>query len=186
MTVLAPRHTVLRREMDMQRQLMLLVVVATAIAAASCTPSAPPEGSSATPAATAPAIASPVAEDVEAVVSQLERDWVAAIVKKDASALGQLLAEEFNGTSPTAHVYPKSTAIDDLTRGTYVVESMNLDEVSVNSYGDVAVAFTSQEEKSRYAGNDFSGHYHYTDVWVKKDGRWQVVASHGSRYDKGH
>jgi hypothetical protein len=38
----------------------------------------------------------------------------------------------------------------------------------------------------RYNDIDTSGHYHYTDVWVKKDGQWQVVASHGSRFDKGH
>ena len=91
----------------------------------------------------------------------------------------------FNGTSPTAHVYPKSTAIEDLTKGNLVVDSMVLDEVSVNVYGAAAVAFTSQEEKSRYNGIDTSGHYHYTDVWVKKDGQWQVVASHGSRFRQG-
>jgi hypothetical protein len=47
-------------------------------------------------------------------------------------------------------------------------------------YGDAAVAFTSQQEKSKYDGKDSSGHYHYTNVWVKRDGVWQVVASHGS------
>ena len=61
---------------------------------------------------------------------------------------------------------------------------MDLDEVSVNVYGTTAVSFTSQEEKSTYAGKDTSGHYHFTDVWVKKDGQWQVVATHGTRYDK--
>ena len=63
---------------------------------------------------------------------------------------------------------------------------MVLDEISVNVYGDVAVAFTSQKEKSQYAGKDTSGHYHFTDVWVKKGDRWQVVASHGSRFNEGH
>jgi ketosteroid isomerase-like protein len=77
-------------------------------------------------------------------------------------------------------------AVDDLTKGTYVVDSMVLDEISVNTYGDVAVAFTSQEEKSRYGGTDTSGHYHYTDVWIRKGGQWQVVASHGSRFNEGH
>lgn len=186
MTVLDNARSFFRREMKMPRQLMILVVLAAAFAAASCTQGAPPEGASPAPATTAPVVAPPVAEDVEATISQLERDWVGAIVKKDAATLDRLLAQEFNGTSPTAHVYSKAMAIDDLTRGTYVVESMNLDEISVNSYGDVAVAFASQEEKSRYAGQDVSGHYHYTDVWVRKDGRWQAVASHGTRYDKGH
>jgi len=172
-----------REGMTMKRQLTLFVIIAAALAVASCTQPAPPEQA---PADTAPAAAPAPAENVEATIEQLERDWVAAIVKKDAATIDRLLAEEFNGTSPTAHVYPKSMAIDDLTRDTYVVESMVLDEISVNVYGDTAVAFTSQEEKSRYAGTDTSGHYHYTDVWVKKNGQWQAVASHGTRYDKGH
>ena len=56
-------------------------------------------------------------------------------------------------------------------------------DISVNVYGDVAVVFTSQQESSRYAGTDTSGHYHFTDVWVKRSGVWQAVASHGSRFN---
>ncbi|HEY5617583.1 MAG TPA: nuclear transport factor 2 family protein [Vicinamibacterales bacterium] len=170
----------------MPRTFMLLVALGSVFAVAACTQSAPPEEALA-PAATAAAPAIPAdAEDVEATISQLERDWVAAIVKKDEAALDGLLADEFAGVSPTAHYYNREAAIDDLKRGIYQVESMDLDEVSVNTYGDVAVAFASQEEKSRYAGADTSGHYHYTNVWVNKDGRWQAVASHGTRFDKGH
>jgi hypothetical protein len=50
---------------------------------------------------------------------------------------------------------------------------------------DLFFRFTSQEEKSSYGGKDTS-HYHFTDVWVKEGGRWQVVASHGSRFDEPH
>ena len=120
------------------------------------------------------------------MVSQLEREWVSAIVNKDGATIDRLLAEEFAGTSPTAHSYTKRMAIDDLKSGAFVVTSMDLDEIAVNSYGNVAVAFASQEEKSTYDGKDISGHYHYTDVWVKKDGRWQAVASHGTRYERRH
>jgi hypothetical protein len=84
------------------------------------------------------------------------------------------------------NTFTRSVALDDLKGGRYVVDSMDLDAISVNTYGDAAVAFTSQEEKSHYGADDTSGHYHYTDVWVKKDGRWQVVASHGTRYAEGH
>ena len=136
--------------------------------------------------AAAPVHAGQAVRSAQEILVQLERDWVSAIVKKDTAALDRLLAEEFAGVSPTAHYYDKSMAIDDLTTGTYQVESMALDEVSVNAYGDFAVAFASQQEKSRYAGTDLSGHYHYTHVWAKRDGRWQVVASHGTRYDTPH
>jgi len=137
--------------------------------------------------ASAPILVSATAAgNVEAAITQLERDWAKAIVKKDVTALDRLLADEFNGTSPTAHTFPKSVAVGELKSGKYVVQSMVLDEISVNVYGNVAVAFTSQKEQSQYAGNDTSGHYHFTDVWVAKGDRWQVVASHGSRFNEGH
>ena len=143
------------------RLLTFLAFITPIIAALSCTP-APESKPAAATTVTAPASAA----EIEPMITQMERDWTAAIVKKDLAALEGILADDFNGTSPTAETYPKSTAIDDLKSGTYVVNKMDLDEVSVNVYGDAAVAFTSQEEKSKYAGKDTSGHYHFTDVWI--------------------
>ena len=162
----------------MRYHALAFIPLALSIGAWSC--STAPGTQTAAPPAVA---ASAAAEDVPATITQLEKEWVAAIPKKDAATLERLLADEFAGTSPTAHTYTKTNALDDLKNAKYVVDSMELDDVSVNVYGNVAVAFTSQEEKSHYAGTDTSGHYHYTDVWVKKDGRWQAVASHGTRYD---
>ena len=163
----------------MRPHALAFIPLAVSIGAWSCT-TAPGTQTNAAPAVAAAA----AAEDVPATIIRLENDWVAAITKKDAAALERLLADDFAGTSPTAHTFTRSNAIDDVKNAKYVVESMTLDDVSVNVYGNTAVAFTSQEEKSRYAGTDTSGHYHFTDVWVKKDDRWQAVASHGTRYDK--
>ena len=168
----------------MAHTLTVVVVLGSLLTAGACAREMREEAAPAAPAASsAPAESR---EQIEATIAQLERDWVAAIVKRDTTTLDRLLAEDFSGTSPTAHVYTKAMALDDLTDATYVVTSMDLDEISVNSYGDTAVAFTSQEEKSRYGGKDMGGHYHFTDVWMKRDGRWQAVASHGSRYTTGH
>jgi ketosteroid isomerase-like protein len=135
-----------------------------------------------------PAVAGPSDSNlsVEATITQLERNWANAIVKRDIGTLERLLAPEFNGTSPNGMTYSREMAIADLKSGVYVVTRMNLDEISVNVFGNTAVAFTSQEETSRYGNEDFSGHYHYTDTWVKRNGRWQVVASHGSLFDHIH
>jgi ketosteroid isomerase-like protein len=140
---------------------------------------APPLSGSAVENPTAPAT-----KNIEVAITQLERDWAKAIVSRDAPALERLLAEDFNGTSPTAYTFPKSVAVNDLKTGKYRVDSMVLDEISVNVYGEVAIAFTSQQEQSAYNGKDTSGHYHFTDVWVKRGNIWQVVASHGSRFDE--
>jgi hypothetical protein len=118
--------------------------------------------------------------NVEQAITKLERNWATAIVNNDTDTLNRLLAKEFNGTTPNGNMYTKEMAIADLKSGVYVVEKMRLDGIWVNVYGETAVAFISQEEKSRYGTKDSSGHYYYTDVWVRKNGRWQVVASHGS------
>ena len=166
----------------MLRQFAILGVTAAIVGSTGCAREAARENP---PAAVAPAPASAGA-DAEATVAQLEREWVAAIVQKDEAALRRLLADDFVGTSPSAHHYTKELAIADLSKGTYVVDSMDMDEISVNVYGDTAVAFASQDEKSRYGDVDISGHYHYTNVWVKKGDRWQAVSSHGTRYSTGH
>jgi ketosteroid isomerase-like protein len=166
----------------MRYHALVFIPLALSVGTWGCTTA--PGTQTAAPAAAATSSTSPAGEDVPATIVRLENDWVTAIEKKDAATLDRLIAEDFAGTSPTAHTYTKTNAIDDLKNAKYVVEAMTLDDVSVNVYGNVAVAFTSQEEKSQYAGADTSGHYHFTDVWVKKDGRWQAVASHGTRYDK--
>jgi ketosteroid isomerase-like protein len=161
--------------------LTVVVTLGSALFIAGCSTSAEDPAPAAPAATTAPQPAT----DVTAIEA-LEREWVAAIVKKDTAALERLLAKDFVGTSPTAHTYTRELALSDMARGTYVVTAMDLDEVSATLYGDTAVAFTSQEEKSTYDGVDTSGHYHYTNVWVRRDGTWQVVASHGSRYAQKH
>ena len=163
----------------MKHGTLLVAGLALAVTAWSC--GNVPEPQKPAAATVAPAVP---AEDVEPAIMQLEKDWVVAIAKKDTAALDRLLADDFVGTSPTAHTYTKTQAIQDIKDARYVVDTMQLDDVSVNVYGTTAVSFTSQEEKSTYEGQQTSGHYHFTDVWVKKDGRWQAVASHGTRYDK--
>ena len=158
-----------------------LAIVFLAFTATACSPTATGETGSTTP---KPAVAA--SEDVEASIEKLEREWVNAIVRKDVAALDRLLADDFSGTSADAHSYTKTMAINEIKSGKFVATEMNLDEIAVNQYGDVAIAFTSQQEKSSYNGQDTSGHTHFTDVWVRRDGHWQAVASHGTRFSTGH
>jgi ketosteroid isomerase-like protein len=118
---------------------------------------------------------------IEAIIGQLEQGWAMAIVSKDTIALDRLLAKDFNGTSAKGEPYSREMAIEDIKNGVFVVDSMDFDDITVKVFGDMAIAFTSEDEISRHYDVDQSGHYHTTDVWVKRDGRWQVVASHSSR-----
>lgn len=163
----------------MKQIISIALLVVAALSFSACAPAEPTATSSATTAATA--AASRPAENVEQAIAQLEREWVEAGVKGDIAALDRILADDWLMTSWDNQTVPKAQSLEEVKSGAYKPESINLDNIKVRAFGDVAVVTLSQTEKSKYKGQDSSGHYLYTDVWVKRNGKWQVVATHGSK-----
>ena len=116
----------------------------------------------------------------EEFIRFLEDAWVNAIVHKDTNVLNHVIADDFGGLSPNGFAYTKQEAISDVQSGSYVVDSMVLENVKVRVYGDTALVTFYQNEKSKFGDEDRSGRYAFTDVWVKRDGVWQAVASQGT------
>jgi ketosteroid isomerase-like protein len=156
----------------MQRLLLMTTGAALVLFAVSCS-----GGSSPPNASPGPAISS-APENTTPVITNLEKEWVAAIVKKDTATIDRLLADDFSGTTDD-QIYSKADAIEDVKNGTH--ESLELDNIKVRLFGDTAVVTMGQTEKSKHGETDFSGHYLFTDVWARKNGQWLAVASHGSR-----
>lgn len=159
----------------MKRSIFIAAAVALMFIVAACSANNGP-GS---PASAATVSAAPAQENTDQVITRLEHEWVAAIVKKDAAAIDRLLADDFSGTTEDT-IYSKADAIEDVKTGTH--ESLDLDNIKVRIFGDTAVVTMDQNEKSRHGDTDFSGHYLFTDVWARKNGQWVAVASHGSRH----
>lgn len=165
----------------MKQIISIALLVVAALSFSSCAPAEPTATSSATTAATT--AASP-AENVEQVITQLEREWAEAGVKADAAALDRLIASDWSLTSWDGQTQTKAQILEEIKAGAYKQESVNLDNIKVRTFGDVAVVTLSQTEKSRYKGKDSSGRYLYTDVWVKRNGKWQAVATHGTKVEQ--
>jgi ketosteroid isomerase-like protein len=160
----------------MKRIFSLMILAVATIYFSSCATTDKKETSAATPAA------SPTpTENVEQAITKLEHDWAAASVKADMAATDRIVADDWIGTSWDGQIQPKSQIVDELKTGVYKPSSMNVDNIKVRVFGDVAVATLTQTEKSQYKGKDTSGRYLYTDVWVKRNGSWQVVSSHGCK-----
>lgn len=160
----------------MKRILSLVTLTVFAIFFSSCT--APEEKATASP---APSTA--LTENVEQVLTKLERDWAEAIVKGDAATIDRLLADDFIATLWDGKSETKAQHIEAVKSGAYKVESMNLDEIKVHVFGDTAVVTLRQTEKSKTNGKDNSGWYRFTDTWIKRNGKWQVVADHGCKVE---
>jgi ketosteroid isomerase-like protein len=163
----------------MKQILSILILTLVFIVFSSC--AAPEEkASSATTSATATASPS---ENAEQVVAKLERDWADAIVKGDVATIDRILADDFSYTNWEGTVMTKAEHLEGIRSKVYKVESINLENLKVRVFGDAAVVTVGQVEKSQWKGKDNSGHYLFTDIYAKRNGKWQIVAGHGCKVE---
>ena len=55
------------------------------------------------------------------------------------------------------------------------IEPYTVEDFSVQVYGDVALLSGTTDMQGSYDGHAFRSHYRFTDVYVRENGRWQVV-----------
>ena len=58
-------------------------------------------------------------------------------------------------------------------------------DVRVRVYGDTAVMTSRNLLRATFDGKDWSGDHALTDVWVRRDGCWQIVRRHSSKLVAG-
>lgn len=127
--------------------------------------------------------APPSREEVEKNLLALEHKWMEAVRTRDASTLGQVVADDFSFVSPHApHVQGNRDKYLGHALRELKLNSYELTEQTVRLYGRTAIVGGRLTQKATGAsGEDLSGSYFVTDVWVRQDGFWHVVSRHTSR-----
>jgi ketosteroid isomerase-like protein len=115
---------------------------------------------------------------VEQELMDLVHDWMNAEVKADMAFIDRLLAEDWVVTDPVGAVWTKAQFLAGRESGEGVVISFVLDNMKARVYGDAAVLTGRMTSKQTFQGQDISGQYQCTDMFIKKAGRWQCVATH--------
>jgi ketosteroid isomerase-like protein len=111
------------------------------------------------------------------VLIQLENDWGDAVSTGDLSKLERIIADDWTGRYPF-YVLTKAQELELIKSGDIKVQSVTTSDLKVRSFGDVAVVTgTDDDTGSYYKGRDVSGRYLWMDVFAKRSGRWQAVAS---------
>jgi len=108
-----------------------------------------------------------------AYIIDCSQDWAASVVTGDRSKRRVYFADDFVGTDTKGRRYDKATVTREGGPAKSIV-SNRLDEVKVRFFGDTAVAHGS-ESWQRKDGS--KGRYIWTDVWVRRNGEWQIVAA---------
>jgi ketosteroid isomerase-like protein len=112
---------------------------------------------------------------------QLERDWNAAFYAKDLAFIEQVLADEFVVTYPDGSRGDKAKELALAAEFNQRVDSITLDEFTVRIYGDSAVVWFSLHLVGPRQGKPATVSFRYVDVFVRREGRWQCVASQSTR-----
>ena len=107
----------------------------------------------------------------------LVRQWDQALVKRDTATLDRLLADEFEFVGGVKKV----AYLDSIkTQATDAVTSAVSTDLQVLVYDNTAVVTGLDTISGHNKGQPYTAKWLYTDVWVKRAGRWQCVRTHAS------
>lgn len=119
------------------------------------------------------------ADDLESV-TRLDREISVATWTADAVWFEENLADEYVLVTPTGATKTKRDVIRELATPGMKMEPFEPFDVQVRMYGDAAVVTGRMRQRFVLGGIRYANDLRYTDVYVKRKGRWQLVSAHAS------
>ena len=104
-----------------------------------------------------------------------------AMVKGDTAALDGLLADDLVYTHASGKVDSKASFLDDIKTGQLRYKVIRPEDPKLSVYGDTAVATGLAAVEVNNHGQELNMKLRYTDVWVNRGGKWQMVAWQATR-----
>ena len=122
---------------------------------------------------------------IEAQLIKLERDWADAVKNGDADTVRQVMADEIVVINPDGSTSTKAEEADAVQSRLVTIESWEISEPKVTVL-DANNAFVTgrgviKNGKAKIPNSkktiDISGEYRFLDVYARRNGKWQAVAS---------
>lgn len=120
----------------------------------------------------------------EAELNRLEDLRYQAMQAQDAKTMGELFGEEFVYQTLQGVTHSKASYINVITSGDVRINSFRRENSRVRFYGDTAVVMAVTHLDVAFKGEPRQLSLFYTNVWVKRDGRWQLVARQSTQLPK--
>lgn len=121
-------------------------------------------------------------ENLRNEIIELEKSFAAAIKTRDTLQTKKFQSDSYflAYTVPgmPIQIVPRQGWLNVLKD--YITESYTIDDIKVNVYGNTAVAMLMFTQKATVRGQDRSGQFVLTDIWVKGDKGWLITERHSS------
>jgi ketosteroid isomerase-like protein len=116
----------------------------------------------------------------QAEVLEIEHRTFEAIARKDAAALGRLLADDFTYRSPGGSDVRKPEFLRNVAAIPLEIVSVEGEGLRVAVFGEAIVVTGVQRSTTRAAdGAETTSRTAFTDVFVRRDGAWRLVLAYG-------
>jgi len=123
----------------------------------------------------------------EEEVRKLEREWLDAYEQHDGRAMDRIVADDFTITFPNGAMQTKPQLMEMVRaprRAGQPRMRFYTEDVRSRAYGGTVILTGRVVTEYERDGKPVREQSRYTDTYVQRDGRWQVVASHLSHAEE--
>jgi ketosteroid isomerase-like protein len=118
---------------------------------------------------------------MEEELLKLERAFADAIIKNDLESIGRIVADDWIVVDPKGEIVDRTRFFEVIKSGALAHDIMESEDFRVRIYGESAVVTAITSTKGKFMGQEFSTRERATDVFVKREERWQCVLTHLTR-----
>ena len=119
-------------------------------------------------------------ENIAERIRKLDEERIQAQIHADAVALDRIYADDFIGIGPSGTVRTKKQVLADFTSHDLKFQSITTDDVRIRFYGNTVVETGRSTMVGQDKGKVVPRDNRFTRVWVRRQGRWRLVANHYS------
>ena len=122
--------------------------------------------------------------DTEEELLRIEKEFAQAIVSNDLEGIGRLVEDDWIIIDPNGDIVDRTRFFEGIKSDVLTHDMMESEDFRVRVYGDSAVVTGITRTKGKFMGQEFSTHERASDVFVRREGRWQCVLTHLTRFTK--
>ena len=119
--------------------------------------------------------------NAEEQIKTLADQFNKAYAKADTGFMEKYFADEFTAIHSDGKLSTKAQEIANIKSSSLKWDSVDVHERKIHAYGDTAVVIGLASSKGTLGGKPYTGDYRTTEIWVKHNGNWKIVAFQSTR-----
>lgn len=117
----------------------------------------------------------------ETELIELQQTLAKAWLSRNRAMVECIIAPDWISTYPDGHMTDRDGVLAQVFEtGVHEIQGLKIDDVKARVFGDAAVVTGRTHGVGAFEGIGYEVVIRFTDIFVRRAGRWQAVASHAS------